>query len=355
MKVLGLLSDGYGCSGGIAQYNRDLVSALSEIEGVSLYVQQIHGVEGVESVVPYEVSHSRITFAVAAFRNVISFRPDVILCGHINFVWLVSLANLFAKARVWLQIHGIDAFESPGAITFHNVGKVDLVTSVSRYTRRRFIEWSRLEPERVKVLPNTFDVALRPLTRNDLAEDLKSRYQGKKILLTVGRLDPREAYKGHDLVIEALPELIRKNRDLVYLVVGTGEDVHRLKRLAEDKGVSEFVEFAGYVAQDCINAYLSLADVFVMPSTLEGFGIVFLESMAAGTPVIALRGSGSDDACQDGSLGLLTTHESLVEDILSSLNTNPSKDLAQQVDEVFGVDRFKRHVRRLLSHLERAT
>jgi phosphatidylinositol alpha-1,6-mannosyltransferase len=184
------------------------------------------------------------------------------------------------------------------------VESAELVTSVSRHTRRRLLEWVGIDPARVKVLPNTVDPRYSPGPKPD---HLLERHaaKAKKILLTVSRLAASERYKGHDRVIRTLPTIMAEHRDVIYLIVGDGDDRVRLEALAAECGVAERVRFVGPVPPDELPDYYRLADVFVMPSTGEGFGIAFLEARASGVQVIAGGLDGSRDALCDGTLGVL--------------------------------------------------
>ena len=102
--------------------------------------------------------------------------------------------------------------------------------------------------------------------------------------MTVSRLASSEQYKGHDRVIRTLPRLLSQHPETIYLIVGDGDDRPRLESLAVECGVAEKVQFAGLVPPEELPDYFRLADVFVMPSTGEGFGIVFLEAMAYRRP-----------------------------------------------------------------------
>src|SRR4029077_1242481 len=126
---------------------------------------------------------------------------------------------------------------------------------------------------------------------------------GKRVLLTVGRLEPREQYKGQDRVIAAIPGLVAKGYDIHYLIVGEGEDRARLEGLARDARVSDRVHFLGGVQLHSLVELYRMADLFVMPSTGEGFGVAFLEAMASGTPALGLEVAGAKDALADGHLG----------------------------------------------------
>ncbi len=128
-------------------------------------------------------------------------------------------------------------------------------------------------------------------------------------LLTVGRLVPR---KGIDTVIRALPLLIPGLPELAYDIVGDGPDRARLKALVSDLGLEETVNFHGAVSQSELTDFYRRAHIFVMParheieaSSMEGFGIVYLEASASGLPVVAGRAGGAVEAVRDGETGLL--------------------------------------------------
>jgi glycosyltransferase involved in cell wall biosynthesis len=123
--------------------------------------------------------------------------------------------------------------------------------------------------------------------------------------MTMGRLAPEERYKGFDETIMAMPRLLTRFPKLKYLVVGDGGDRTRLETKARDLGVSDCVIFTGKIPESEKVAHYNLVDVYVMPSSGEGFGIVLLEAAACGVPVIASRVDGSREALLDGRLGRL--------------------------------------------------
>ena len=181
-----------------------------------------------------------------------------------------------------------------------------LVTAVSRHTRRLFLSWARNAPEKVKVLPNTVDERFHPGPK---PAELISHYglTGKTVLLTVSRLAAAERYKGHDRVIQALARLLPAHPDLVYVIAGDGDDRSHLEALATEAGVRDSVRFVGHVPDEDLPALYRAADVFVMPSTGEGFGIVFLQAFASGVPVIGGAGDGSRGPLTDGEDGALVS------------------------------------------------
>jgi glycosyltransferase involved in cell wall biosynthesis len=141
----------------------------------------------------------------------------------------------------------------------------------------------------------------------------KFRRAAGPLLVFVGRLVEE---KGVDDLIAAVAILLRTLADLTALIVGDGQDRQRLQRLAEELGVADRVTFAGWVPSEQVRSYISAADLFVGPSKrapdgwIEAQGLVFIESMLAGTPVIATASGGIVDAIQHDETGLLVPEAS---------------------------------------------
>jgi len=115
--------------------------------------------------------------------------------------------------------------------------------------------------------------------------------------MTVARLWSGDIYKGVDVTIRALPKVAQDEQEVKYLVIGRGDDRPRLEKLAQDLGVGDRIIFAGFVPTEELVDHYRLADAYIMPSQ-EGFGIVYLEAMACGVPVLAGDGDGSADPLQ---------------------------------------------------------
>lgn len=125
---------------------------------------------------------------------------------------------------------------------------------------------------------------------------------GRPLVLSVGNL---YASKGHALVLDALARLGPRHGDLAYVVVGDGPEKRRLEARARQLGLSGRVTFLGWRSHDEVLGLMARADAFVLPSSPEGFGLVYAEAMAQGTPVVACRGEGPDDFISDDVSGLL--------------------------------------------------
>lgn len=141
----------------------------------------------------------------------------------------------------------------------------------------------------------------RSLARPDRVADY--RRGAGRVVGTIGRLVPQKAIH---VLLDATPALLRADPATRVLVVGDGPLRSALEAQAARLGIADAVRFAGY-QEDVVSAYAAM-DVFVLPSRDEGFGLVFLEAMAMGVPVVGTRVIGSEDAVDDGVTGLLVPY-----------------------------------------------
>jgi phosphatidylinositol alpha-1,6-mannosyltransferase len=321
--VLALVTDGFSGHGGIAEYNRSFLASLAACEGIGEVVVLPRLNATPLDALPFGVAQlpamtGKITYSLAALRLAISRRIDLIFCGHLAMAPVAAALATFVRAPLWIQVHGIEAWQERSVLHRRAIETAALITSVSRYTRRRLLEWVRIDPARVKVLPNTVGPQFKPGPKPGCLVERHS-LRGKKVLMSVSRLASSERYKGNDRVIRALPSVLTSHPEALYLVVGDGDDRPRLEALAADLGLTEWVRFVGLVGSEELPDYFRLADVFVMPSTGEGFGIVFLEAIASGIPVIGGNSDGSLDALADGVLGSSIDPEKN-EELVSAIN-----------------------------------
>lgn len=313
MRMLALVTDAFGGRGGIAKFNRDFLSALADYPGAPEIVAIPRLMPGPAEAMPGNLVQlsgalgGKVNFVKAALASLRADRRfDLIVCGHLHLLPVAYLAKIITGAPLLLVTHGIEAW-APTASRIANglVGKIDAFISVSELSRRRFMAWSGLPQERSFILPNCFDPAA--FGPGGKPSWLLERYglAGKTVLMTCGRLESRERAKGFDEVMELLPALAGDIPGLAYLIVGDGDDRGRLEQKAWRLGIGQQVAFAGFVPEAEKAEHYRLADAYVMPSRGEGFGIVYLEAMACGIPVVGSRVDGSREALRDGSLGIL--------------------------------------------------
>lgn len=259
-----------------------------------------------------------ITGFGALCRRAYSLQADVALHAQ----WQTVAASLVSRwttgwpKRIACAAHGRElllnpAEKIPGLRQIYdrwrqaNLTGCDLLFPVSRYTGG-LLRSLGVPNDCIRVVPNGTDPNhFQAQDGSRIRESL--RVNDAPLLLTVGRLVPR---KGIDTVLQALPTIVESAPGVQYVIAGTGPDESRLKSMVERLGLQSRVHFVGYVDHDRLPAYYSAADVFVMPARnnppdVEGFGIVFLEANACGTPVIGARSGGMPDAIRDGETGLL--------------------------------------------------
>ncbi len=354
MRWLALVSDAFGGNGGIAQYNRDLLSALAasgRIQSIRVLprraTEPVQVPPGIRQLQP----RGRAGYALSAVAAALGGKLDVVFCGHIHFAPLASALAALRNAKLVIQAHGIEAWECPRNGWRSAIEKSDIVLSVSRYTRSAVLRFCALPPERIIVLPNTVRDIFTP---GDAAAFRREHgVENRRILLTVGRMDSRERYKGQDRVIAALPGLVNGGLDVVYLIAGEGDDRARLEQLACDAWVRERVFVLGPLKPERLVEAYRAADLFVMPSTGEGFGISFVEAMACGTPALGLAARGAVDALVDGHVGSVVTEDNLA-GALSRMLAGPKaggEELAAEVRRRFGRIVFQERVNALVGRL----
>ena len=360
MRVLALLTDAFVGQGGIARYNQALIRAMASSDVVrEIVVLPRHGnVEGnplPDGVTQLPPVASRICYSVRSVRLALAGGPfDTVFCGHLYMCPLAASVSCLLGVPLWLQLHGIEAFEMPSLLVRKAAESATITTAVSRYTRRRYLQWADADPACVRVLPNIFESQFVPGPK---PQHLVERYglQGRKVLLTVSRLASSERYKGHDRVISVLPKILSRYPDIIYVIVGDGDDRSRIQELAETSGVAYAIRLLGHVADRDLPDYFRMADAFVMPSTGEGFGIVYLEAAASGIPVIAGNSDGSADALADGVLGMLIDPADLNQlsgAIVDALEA-PSRRPPSGVDR-FAFPGFSRHAGGILGRISQA-
>lgn len=175
----------------------------------------------------------------------------------------------------------------------------------SEYTKKRILEEAK-EDYAIDVVHN--GVHFERFQKATDTASIHNRYQGKKMLLTVGGLWGR---KGHDLILRALPDVLKKHPNVMYSIVGDGNARADLEALTKELGLTASVDFAGRKSGDDLVAYFQACDIYVHTPRIvdknkfEGFGIVYLEASACGKPIVATDAGGIRDAVLENETGLI--------------------------------------------------
>jgi asparagine synthase (glutamine-hydrolysing) len=310
-RILAVVTDAFGGHGGIAQYNRNLLTTLAalpdveEIVVLPRIVSMPPGDPGPKIRFHRDAAGGKIRFVwktVGAARG----HFDLVICGHINLLPVASFFSAKTRAPLVLQVHGIDVWKPhPSALVRRLCGTADKIWSVSQFTQRKMMEWTKLSSAKFSVIPNAIDLNYFAPGPRNMSLVRRHRLEGRKVILLLCRLPSAERYKGADEVISLMPRLLSREPRLTFLIAGDGDDRRRLVAKAEALGVSDQVVFAGFIDEAEKVDYYRLADAFVMPGRGEGFGIVLLEALACGIPVVASCLDGSREAVRGGALGRL--------------------------------------------------
>jgi asparagine synthase (glutamine-hydrolysing) len=227
---------------------------------------------------------SKVRFVRAALR--LGRDCDRLVCGHVGqlpVAWAARRLN--PRLKYYLVAHGIEVWRDFGAVERVALGGAEKILCVSDYTRQELLRRCPLPAGRAVVLANALDPGFPITAGRPLAEC-------PPVILVVTRLTFADRYKGVEDLIAALPAIRLGVPGATLRLVGRGDDVPRLQALAARYGVSEAVQFLGYVSDRDLTRELDGCRLFALPSKKEGFGLVFLEAMARGRPCLGARAGG---------------------------------------------------------------
>lgn len=222
------------------------------------------------------------------------------------------------------------------------------VICCSRYMSDELQRIFQLPPDKIRIIPNgVYPEKFRRLAGDPAAIRGRFAAPDEKIVFFVGRL-VRE--KGVDLLLEAAARVLDRYHQVKFVVAGKGPYEPRLKERARNLGIYQKVYFCGYLDDETRNALFRLADVAVFPSLYEPFGIVALEAMAAGTPVVVSDTGGLGEVVRHGENGLKAAPgdiDSLAGNILRLLNHPEEGEVlrnlaAREVEEVYNWGKIAR-------------
>lgn len=242
---------------------------------------------------------------------------------HAHFTWSAGYvaARLREKKGIpsIVTAHGYDIYSLPFKDDCwmerieYVLSTVDHIITVSRSNLACIQKLDVSTP--VTVIPNGFRSDLfYPRNPHDCRKVLDLP-QDKKIILTVGNLVP---IKGQKHLIEAMRAIVRERKDVLCIIIGSGALRKKLEHLVRSLGLEDHVMLVGGKLHDEIPIWMNACDLFVLPSLRESFGVVQIEAMACGKPVVATRNGGSDEIITSEDYGIL-------------VNPSDSNDLAEKI------------------------
>ena len=308
----------FSATGGIEKVSRVAGKALYELtkeEGAALKVFSMYDgqAEVDEKYFPAGIftgfDKNKGRFVNTSIRQGINCKQ--VILSHSNLLLAGFLIKILSpKTRLILLAHGIEVWGRYPYWKKYMLRQCDLVLAVSNYTRATMMAVHGLDGKNIKVLNNCLDPFLQEPASEESKGDLLARYglsHDSMVLLTITRLSSKEQYKGYDNVLYAIKQLKQKYPLIKYLLVGKYDAVEkqRVDAIIHELDIKDNIIFTGFIPDEELAAHYNIADIYIMPSKKEGFGIVFIEAMYFGKPVIAGNIDGSVDALDNGRFGLL--------------------------------------------------
>jgi glycosyltransferase involved in cell wall biosynthesis len=281
----------------------------------------------------------RIGLGLKSIRE--ASHTDIVILNHINFSLIgIAIKLINPKCRVWLIAHGIEVWRPLSFIKRAFLKRYcDKIICVSSFTKAQMMLRHGADPGKCVVLNNAVDPFIKLPDSFEKPEYLLNRYgltTANQVIFTLTRLASSEQYKGYEQVIKAMSSLKHNYPDIKYVLSGQydSKEEIRIRDLIDKYQVNDQVILTGFLNENELTDHFLLSDLFVLPSKKEGFGIVFVEALACGLPVICGNADGSTDAIKDGKLGTAINVDDLNElenTITRYLNTPLTLDKRQKL------------------------
>jgi L-malate glycosyltransferase len=247
---------------------------------------------------------------------------------HSHFTWSsgyvgARLKEIYSIPFV-VTAHGFDIYKLPfkdsewKSKIEYVLNSADAVITVSNSNLECIKKLDVKTP--VKVIPNGYREELFHPIDMHKCRTLLGLPTGKKIILSVGNL---EEIKGHKYLVEAMEFIVKKEKDVICFIVGSGKLEIELKKQIKSAGLQDYIKLVGAKPHSEITLWMNACDIFVLPSLRESFGVVQIEAMACGKPVVATRNGGSEQIIISDDYGLLCepgNSKNLAESILIGIN-----------------------------------
>ncbi len=304
-------------------------------------------------------SRAKLRFVLAALRSV-RRRPALVVAAHVHLAPVAWAMKMRApRLRVVVLTHGIEVWQPLSRLRRWALRRADLVLAPSADTAHQLATKQGVSPEKICQMAWGLDPQFSALLGASENKHLPAGFPAGRVVLTVGRWAASERYKGVDTLIAAVRHLLPAVPDLFLVAVGEGDDRGRLEQLAAELGVSGHVRFLSALTQQELLACYRRCDVFALPSRGEGFGLVFLEAMANGKPVIGPRFGAPSEFIRHGEHGLLVDPEDIAGVAQAVIDLLTSPELAahmgqagkQKVTQEYSYNRFCERLRQALSEL----
>jgi glycosyltransferase involved in cell wall biosynthesis len=323
--------------GGIQYCNRLAVQALREAFGPSVMVHVLSRMDATSALAAavgppcYGAEGSRLKMGAKMLQLVNGGDCAALLLMHVNMAPVLPLC--IRRVPTLAMLYGIDAWRPLGWARRRGLQRATRLVSISEHTRRLAEEFNPW----MKDLPHGICYLGIP-TADHPSPGIPIPPEGSPYALTIGRMAGADRYKGFDELIRVWPRLQELRPGFKLVLIGDGPDRCRLEAQARQMGAN--TEFLGRVSDDDRDRFLRHCTCFCMPSRSEGFGLVYLEAMRLGKPVLAGSADAGSEVVLDGLTGR-TVDPTNSEKLLAALLDITSPDSAKYGQA--GLQRFLDH------------
>ncbi len=282
-------------------------------------------------------------YVLVGFLEYLRFRPDII---HSHFAIPSGLISIIISKIVRkpcvITVHGIDILKDHEAqygirlipfmdfILKFTLRNATLIISCSEFVRNE-LKKLNLVDEKIKVIPNGIENIEHKLNfsrekSNEYRSELNI-HTNQKILFTPRRLIPKN---GLHYLLRSMDSVIKNRKDIKLLIAGKGPQLTELLKIKEEMGLQKNVKFLGEVDADLLEKLYIASDIIVLPSLIEAFGLVVLESMAYSKPIIAFDSGGPTELILENHTGIIVENRNVEQLSESILNLFQSPSLLEE-------------------------
>jgi phosphatidylinositol alpha-1,6-mannosyltransferase len=334
-KILFLTLDAFSNVGGIQTVCKNIAFSLNSITNKSKKLEfmnlsiydEVADANYIDTNKFHGFNGNKLSFLAQAFKRGIS--SQIILISHVNLLGVALVIKLLnRKSRIVMLAHGTEMWRPIHKWKKYFLNFAVDIGSVSLHTRQMLIAKHKIKSEKITILNGClepFYKVVQSLSKPERLLSLHGLTLSQPILLSVCRISIHDRNKGYDHTLNALPKILMEFPNLHYFMIGYAErsESIRIKSLIEKLGIINHVTILGQVPKTDLDSYYLLADVFVLPSEKEGFGLVFIEAASFGCIVISGDEDGSKEALPHGGLGVAVSPDaaSIASQVAISLRT----------------------------------
>lgn len=246
---------------------------------------------------------NQLALARAVWKLALFSRNTALMFIHIGPARAMALLPKFLLPPYMIWILGVEVWRPLSFERRRAMRLANMRVAISSYTERRTREYHHWLPPTDVLLLALEDRSIDGEPDKQILDQL-----GTHTILIVARLDAAQRHKGHDELLQAMPDVLQQVPDAQLVITGKGSDLSRLQDEAVKLGVSDRVIFTGFVSDATLQALFQKCRLFAMLSYGDGFGLVYLEAMKAARPCVGLRDSSAAEIIVDGETGLLVDY-----------------------------------------------